>query len=247
MEDFEDFKKQHILDVKERIKRLEGNLEKFKLTKSRIHIPTAHQIEKLSKKKKKGWKKALENYEKFLSYEEKTEAYLKADKRELEAYTSAKSYDDIIELTCQECGEHIYGMVCDLCGHNNHDLSKILKTIKEELLHSEKLGIPVSEFERTAIKRYENLIMRKKQNDSIEQFVLDMLYSSGSCKTCKKPLNDVICENCGADNKEHKKDTLKRGAKQFSEHYNVPFQEAAEIIHEKMLKLKNEGKINFVY
>lgn len=65
MEDFEEFKNRHILDVKKIIKGLEGNLEKFKSMKSRFPEPTQEQIDKLSKRKKREF---IQKYERFLSF-----------------------------------------------------------------------------------------------------------------------------------------------------------------------------------
>lgn len=71
MEDFEEFKKKHILKVKEELKLLEDSLEDLESIKIQLNVPTDQQIEKFSKKKKKHWTKVLENRKNILSLKEK--------------------------------------------------------------------------------------------------------------------------------------------------------------------------------
>lgn len=249
MEDFEELKNQRILETKERLKSCEDILEKFKSLKSQMIIPTAHQIEKLSKKKKKGWAEALKKREKFLLREKTYKTNLELTKRELKANISAKSPEDMIELTCQECGEQIFGMVCDLCGHNNKNPSTILKITKELVLESKKRGIQAGEYEKM-VEVYEKAVMEKEKNDKIEQFILNILSASASCKRCGKDLNrtsvlsNIICENCGFENKGSSvKDSMIQGVQKLSEYYNIPFKEAKVMFAEKMQKLRDDGKI----
>ncbi len=196
----------------------------------------------MSRKNKKWWAEALEKYEKLLSFVTETKTKHELTKRELEKWISAKNFCDVVELICQGCGEQIFGMVCDLCGYNNDISSKILKIGKEEILYAEKRGIVV-DAEKTALKDYENIVIEKKKNDEIEQFILNTINTWESCKECGKNLDGTICENCGFDNKEHKKATMIQGMQKLSEYYNIPFKEAAKVLQVKMHKLRDEGKI----
>lgn len=247
MEDFEKFKERHILEEKEIIKKCEDRLKKIKFIKSQFNKPTPHQIEKLSRKKKKVWVERLEKYKKLLSMEKILITNLELAKRALEACISAKKPDDMIELICQRCGEHIFGMVCDLCGCNNYNPSDILKIAKEEILFAEKHGLPVDNAEKTDLKIYENLVIKKKKNDEMEQFILNTLNTWKSCENCGKEVVKTTCEDCGFDNTERKKNTLLRGIQKLSDYYDITPKEAIEIFQLKMQKLKEKGKIYTKY
>lgn len=250
MKEFEEFKKQHILETKERLKSLEDSLEELKSAKLQSNIPTAQQMENFSKKKKKHWTKILENREKLLSLEKTYETILELTKRELKANILAKSPADMVELTCQECGEQIFGMVCDLCGHNNYNSSNILKIAKKEIQHAEKLGAPTNAIKTTLKKQVVELHKRedeKKKKDEIEQFILDVIDKFVSCKECGKQIDSIICDDCGFDNDEHKKNMMIQGMDKVSEHYNISFIEAGLIFKKNIRKLVDEGKIHVKY
>ena len=104
--DFEKYKKRHILDIKELIKKgedilgtVKSNLStikrivEFKSAKSRSEL-TPQQIEDLSRKNKKWWAEALEKYEKLLSFETEAKTKHELTKRELEKWISAKNFCD---------------------------------------------------------------------------------------------------------------------------------------------------------
>ena len=246
MEDFEEFKKQHILETKERLKYWEDSLEELKSAILQFNIPTAQQIEKLSKKKKKYWTKVLENRKNLLALEKTHKTNLELTKRELKANISAKNLADMVELTCQECGEHIFGMICDLCGHNNCNSSNILKTAKEEILHAENFSVP-TDVAKTTLKKYEEVVIEKAKKDEIEQFILDVIDTYMSCKACGKHLDSIICEDCGFNNEEHKKNTMIQGMDKVSKHYNISFIEAGLIFKKNIQKSVDEGKIYIKY
>lgn len=242
MEDFEKFKEQHILEAKKLIKQGGNNLKELESAKkyfSKITPLTPQQIEKLSKKKKKVWAESLENYERLLSLEETAKTNLELSKRQLKAYKSAKKMLDMLELTCQECGEHIFGMVCDLCGYNNS--INIVEMAKKEILVAEKHGAPVGEKEKALLEKYENLEMEKKKNEEVEQFILNALNTWASCEACGKLLGSTICEKCGVDNAEHKDNIMKQMVLKMIEYYNISPEEASKALKVKIQKLTDEG------
>ena len=237
-ENFKKFKERHILQEKENIKKIKDKLKNIELLKLKLPKLTPQYIKKvLGKRKKSEIKEILKKCEETISSGEWLKTQLELSKRWLKAYKLAKTTDDIIELTCQGCGECIIGLVCELCGYNNP--FNLLEWTKE----AEKNGIKLDNPEKTLLKEYESLAVEKKKDEEMNQFILNTVLTLATCEECGKQLVGKTCEICGFDNTEHKKNTLLQATRKLMDHYDIKSKEALEVIKQRFQKLKDEGRI----